>query len=677
MKYSPKYKLKAAKHELSERNDENFSLKQQIATLTEQNMSLKRKLQLSSSNLSLISEELQLKSTLSNEELQNLSQNNQVLHSFLVDLQRKMFALSQECHRQRQEKDALIQENSRLFYENSANLNEKSRFQEKFLKKKQEIAGFSKENQENLKEIERLRQENAEIKEKVRVLSEENRNYEDKMYSLQANFQRKDEDFHKDQRTLEKSFTNLQRNYEKLFEEFSAIERLREGFVKENSQKTEEIQRLGAEISRISSENREILQENSRISQENALFRQDLKALVLAMSSDNENLLSFVDLKSNSQEIALFKGLACEFLRGKRDNLKKEKKFMKNQSSLLQDLRNLQEKLAESPVKSAVSQRNDRFFSSSREKPGDFLENRTEIPEKLKISNNFAGKSQEIHANSLSFASFPAKTHEMIMIIGSLLQILDVINVKFQWKTRFKEITRFSMDYFLRIHGLIKQTSEELANSQHKTPRKGQKHVLFKQKALKKLRKTAFVVVFAQILLRIIEKKRFFQGDPGFFQPKFGNFPENHVIHLAKNHFLLNNPLLNEISSVFSQNFASFQQLLNEILAIDCPFGQIKGNHALLHIDSSVIDVDNCNFLRIVREIEGFGGKTKGILSEKTHKELESRIKSLNSEKKTLQRKLDERSKKLEDAEKKCKNKEKERKLTLTSSKKDVNVSNF
>lgn len=656
MKYSPKYKLKAAKLEISEKSDENLALKQQIAALTEQNMNLKKKLQLSSSSLSLINEELQLKATLSSEELQNLAQNNQILQAFLLDLQRKVFALSQELHKQKTATDALIQENSKLFYENSAIFKEKAGLAEKLAKKKRRCESLEQENRENRKEIEDLRRENADFQENARSLLQENRELQDKLYKIQDNFQRKDEVFLKDQQKLEKCFAELQKNYDKLFAEFSKLERLRDEFVQENSQKTAEIQHFSEKIAEISQEKQQIVQENSRFMQENAEIKQDLKALVLAMSSENEDLLSLTVFKSFSQEIAVLKAFACEFLRKKRANLKKEKKFVKEQSSLLKDLRDLQDKLSESPVKPALS-----------------LRKASELPEKLEKSAVVSSNSAEIRANLPAFSKKHENSCEMLMVIGALLQIIEVIDAKFQWRTRFKEITRFSLDYFLRIHAVIKQNSQDLfVNSQKKT----QKHVVFRRKAVKKLRKCAYVVVFAEILLQFRAKKRRFQENPGFFQANFSFLAENHVLRLAQDHFLLNNLLLNEISAVFSRKFASFQHLLNEILAIDCYFANFKRNPAPLRVDCSVIDVDNSNFLRIVREIEGFSGfsgKSKGNLSEKAHKELETRIKSLNSEKKSLQRKLDVRSKKLEDAERKSK----ERKFTLTSSKKEASVSNF
>lgn len=360
--------------------------------------------------------------------------------------------------------------------------------------------------------------------------------------------------------------------------------------------------------------------------------------------------------------------------------------MIKTQSNLLSDMRFLQEKFTDlttnnnashlSPTKSIMVTPNPPpptlLSKSYFEEPQKdaYSKLRSEVSP-YKPGGSFISETKSfkpLNAFPTNTNPIPAKSNDMIMIIGSLLQILAVINTKFQRKYHYKDITSFSLDYFIRIHGIIKQTSEELfAHSQLKTPRKSEKHVVFRQRTLRKLRKIGYVVIFAQILLKNLRKKKGFEEDPAFFQAKFMGFPQGHVLHLAKNHFLLNNFFLNEVSLAFNKSHSNFQDLLNELLAIDCPFSLMQRRHSRLQVDTSVIDIDNCNFLRIIRELQGNIGKGKVLVNDKMHKEMENRIKSLNSEKKALKQKLENRSKKLDDAEKKVK--AKERKVTMSGSK--------
>jgi len=670
MKYSPKYKIKSLKSDVYSKTDEILSLKEQIVHLTDQNYILRRKLQLSQSNTSLISEEFQLKSQLTNEEFSSLTQNNAMLTSYLQNLQEKLHFLSQSYFQEKTQKEAYGQELAKISAFSDNLMKEKLFFEGKLAKKTEKFKDllrgcedFKRSNELLLKECEELRRNNE-------SLSKENKDFEDRLYRIQEKNSKDENTREKDQKILEKSLSDLQKRYEKLYEEFSALDRLRDSFLKQKDYDSNELQNLSNELKVKAAELKENKENLKVLQQELIMIKQDMRNLVMVLSSGNDKYPFLLDLKSESQELLLLKGLILDFLKDKGDSMKKEKKLMKNQSTLLDDYRNLQDKLSDLKQSGPI-------YQSPQHKPKDFSISSRVLKEKEQKIVNEENKKISISPYKASFLSevksnylpnpnnnFNSnlmnnnnknfnKYNDLVMVIGALLQIIGLVNVKFQWKNRLQGVSRFSLDYFARIHECIHNASEDFSLNQLKTPRKGVKNATFKRKIVKKLRKAIISVLFVEILFGFLRKKRFYQGDPGFFQAKFAHLSEDHVLNIAKNHFLLNNMFLNEIHSVFQQNFDNFNSLLNELILIDSPYSLMKKTTHHLEIDCSIIDIDYCNLNRFLREKAGEKEKMK------YNKEIESRIKSLNSEKKDLKKKLDGRSRKLEEAEKKCREKEK------------------
>lgn len=685
MKYSPKHKIKSLKTDLFSKSDEILSLKEQIVHLTDQNHVLRRKLQLSQSNTSLLSEEFQLKSQLTNEEFSAVSQNVAVLQTTIRGLQEKLGFISHACYQEKTQKEAFGQELARLGAYAAGLEKEKGLIDGKLAKKTEKIKVVLREGEGLRQANEELYRECEELKKKNEGLMKENREYEDKLYRVQECKNKEETIREKDQKTVERNLMELQRKYEKLFEEFSGLDRLRDGFIKQRETDSNEINVLSNELK----ENTEFLKEtkeNLKLAQQELnTIKQDMRNLVMVLSSGNDKYPFLLDLKSESQELLLLKGLILDFLKDKGDSIKKEKKLMKHQSSLMDDYRSLQDKLTDlkqsmpvyqspqhKPKEISVSSRftreykqeikentaeNNRKVSISPYNRGSFLSdvrsNYVSSPNNIPLNNAFPNNIV-YNNNNLDNNKSNIKYNDLVMVIGALLQIISLINVKFQWRSRLKSISRFSIDYFARIHESIHNASEDFSLNNMKTPRKGVKNQAFRRKIIKKLRKAIISVFFTEILLGFSRKKRFFQGDPGFFQAKFTHLPDDHVLNIAKNHFLLNNLFLNEIHGVFGQNYDNFNNLLNELILIDSPSSLLRTPVRHLDVDCSIIDIDYCNLNRIVREKAG-GIKEKGKYS----KDIENRIKSLNSEKKELKKKLEVRSKKLEDVERKCREKEK------------------
>ncbi len=501
---------------------------------------------------------------------------------------------------------------------------------------------------------------------------EENNEFHDKLYKIQEIYQRKDENFQKDQKNLERKLVDLQKNYEKLFQEYSSLDRNREDFSQKSQQNSCEISRLSSEIEKKTQENYEIQGELQDFRKENAYFRHDIKNFVMVLTAKNENYAFLFDLKSENPDLNLLKALILDLLQEKSSQMKKEKKLMKNHSNLYEEMRLLQEKILDfSPQKPVFSQKKSGFSSQKKlenqiikEKSLEIANLTKELKQKelekcdhlsMRISPNKASFLSEIKGKAPNFN----RNNDMIMIIGSLLQILSIINTKFQWKNRCKKITSFSLDYFLRIHQSIRSASEKILGfSQLKTPKRAN----FARKNLRKFRKIAFVVIFAEILKKSMKKRKFYEEDPSFFQAKFlGFFPEDNVLKIAKNHFLLNNVFLNEITQILQNSSENLQGILSELLLIKSPNSLMKSSIKDLEFDSSIIDIDYCNLQRLFiekdAEKQGFSCR-KSSLKEKFVKNIENRVKTLNSEKKDLKKKLDGRSKKLEDAERKCWKKE-------------------
>ena len=683
MKYSPKYKVKSLKSDLSNKSDEILSLKDQIVKLTDQNHQLRRKLQFSSSNVSLINEEYQMKSTLTNEELVNLTQNNQILKVYMQDLQQKYYLLSQAYQREKSEKDALNIDLSRSLQSSHDFQKEKAYFESKLVKKAEKIAFLLKENTETMKAFDQCNKENTELKQKLASLVHESSEYQDKLYKLQEGFQRKEEQFQKDHRVQERSLSDLQRNYEKLYQEFSSLDRLRDGFNEKAQKDSSELKELTEELHKKTNEVLDIKDSYKIMQSDLMLIKQDIRNLVMALTSHNENFPFLIDLKSESQDLNLLKALILDNLKEKADIMKQGKKMMKNQSCLLEDMRQLQGKIIDlsSPLKGSPMRSphgsmevllpgNNRLMKDKELEIASLTEElkkrdleKSELLSKIpqqQTSTPYKGSFlSEIKGGGVNKSN---KYNDMIMIIGALVQIISLINYKFQWRNRLKRISNFSIEYFLQIHRSIKSANEQLLTiSQIKTPRKGFKQSEFRKKIIRKFKKCAISVIFVEILNSFLEKKKFYEGDPSFFQAKFKELPENHVLHIAKNHFLLNNNFLNEINLVVNQNFDNFQGLLGELININSPHLMAKTKPKPLEVDTSILDIDYVNLQRLI--IENNGDKTymsnrKSPLKEKFNKEIEGRIRTLNSEKKEIKRKLDGRSKKLEDVEKKCVKKE-------------------
>lgn len=543
--------------ELQAKESETSLLKDELTRLSEICYNNEKNAEMMESRYKFLLEENEMKTAVLLDEISNLKQQKQNLKNQNLDFQQQILGLSRELQNlestydnEQKEKQILQQELVNSKDEIYRWELESEHLTSKLAQKSESLAKMDKENNglkafniELSNEITKLQDE---LKRSSLELSEKNGTIANLKNSLK-DYGQLSEDYERLVGELENNrmiIDDSQNKIKDLNEELENQSRTIE--VTQNNMERDQLEFnriLSLEKEKIAEKDKEIVTLGQKISadiEKNRLMEADFKNIILLLDSKKGKGLPVFDLKSENLHLSVIKNKIIEVISEKERTLKQCKKLTKNQQFLLDDIKNIQEKLlllnSQAQNQESASIQNLKvqyeeklneidkayidkearleFAMKTKEKEmaqmADLLNDHVSlikqkeqekmellglitnsnppVPVQYPINYNMSNSGVQ-EQNGIIDKKIDIDICEFTNVISILLQIIEFSNEKYRELVGMKRAYRGMLEYFLSVNSALKEAENpnELAG----------------RSALKRFRKIGYCVLFSEILVKM------------------------------------------------------------------------------------------------------------------------------------------------------------------------------
>lgn len=682
--------------EIQAKESESSLLKDELTRLSETCYSYQKQAESLETRYKFLLEEHELKSSLLLDEISSLKQQKNSLKTQNLELQQQILGVCRENNHLENDLEGFLKEKEYLegslnackqdiyhcTLENEHLTSKLTQKNEVISKGEKEIFSLNSFTNSVSNELNSLKEE---IKMKCIELSEKNATIGSLKRSLQDY-----EQLNQDYEALGVEFEEVRGLLEVKEEEVRELKEVINKGIKENdgdkNQYMGEIKALTEKYNNLNEKyllkNEEIKALNEKIALEiegKGIIEADLKSLILIIDTKKAKTVPNIDIKSKNLHLSVLKTKILELVQERDKVVKQSKKLTKNQQFLLEDVKNIHQKLL-GLNSIAQNQENASFLglkAQYEEKLNEidrvYCEKENEWERELKGKEHDLGqltgllnehialikqKEQEktellgiLQINSppinnnnnnnniIQTSPIPNEMEEVKMdtydleitdftnLISLLLQMLMTANEKYRDLLHMKSGFKMLLDYYLTMNSSLKDLDNN--RIRHRTP------------LLRKFRKAGICVLFCEVLTKAWGVKRskggnIYNNNKGI-RLDFKNFTYDHIVRLLPKEYCINDRLEGRVRELFREDFG-FNERFNEImkLLINPASRRIRAKSAFLSPEIISCDLkrlqvvsfhQKSHFLELNKENEN---KTvilfeeneyiKGKLNEVTHK---------------------------------------------------------